>query len=152
MKTFPALNLPPINLKIEGDKVFDVFRNKWIKLTPEEWVRQNFLHFLVKYEGFPKGLISVEKQIQLLKLKKRYDAVVFNNKLQPLVLIEFKAPNVNIDQAVVDQAVRYNQEFQVEFLILSNGLTHYIIEISYVTNTCAFLTGFGNLTEKIINS
>ncbi len=152
MKTFPALNLPPINLKIEGDKVFDVFRNKWIKLTPEEWVRQNFLHFLVTHEGFPKGLISVEKQIQLLKLKKRYDAVVFNNKLQPLVLIEFKAPNVNIDQAVVDQAVRYNQEFQVEFLILSNGLTHYIIEISYVTNTCAFLTSFGNLTEKIINS
>lgn len=149
MKQYPQLNLPPIDLKIEEGKVFDIFRNKWIKLTPEEWVRQSFLHFLIHYEGFPKGLISVEKQIQLLKLKKRYDAVVFNNKLQPVVLIEFKAPNISIDQSVLDQAIRYNQEFGVEFLILSNGLTHYIIEINYTTNTCEFLTSFNNLAEKI---
>lgn len=145
MKKFPDLNLPSIPLEIQNDKVYDIFRKKWILLTPEEWVRQNFLQFLVQYENFPKGLISVEKQIQLNGLKKRYDAIIFNTQLTPKILIEFKAPNVEITQETVDQAVRYNQLFKVDYLILSNGINHFIINIHYNKKTFSYVKNINNV-------
>ncbi len=148
MPHFPELNLPPVQLKIENNKVFDIFRNKWVELTPEEWVRQNFLNFLVQVHHYPKGLMSVEKQIQLHKVKKRYDAVVFNKEMNPVVLIEFKSFRVPISQETVDQAIRYNQQFGVDYLILSNGFNHFIIHIDYNNNTCSYLQ---NVNQMKIN-
>lgn len=145
MKQFPPLNLPPVALEVQNDKVYDSFRKKWILLTPEEWVRQNFLQFLVQYENFPKGLISVEKQIQLNGLKKRYDAVVFNTKLEAKILIEFKAYNVEITQETVNQAVRYNQLFKVNYLILSNGINHFIININYLKKSFSYVKSIKNV-------
>ena len=138
------LNLPEYELKIRQvsvgrNEIFDPFRKKYIKLTPEEWVRQNFLSYLIHEKGFPASLIAVEKGLKINRLQKRFDAVVFNNKLNPIVLIEFKSPEVNLDQKVFDQIAMYNLNMKVNYLIVSNGLTHYCCKMNYKANNYQFL-------------
>lgn len=110
-------------------KVWDHVRAKYVKLTPEESVRQGVLNYLWAEKGYPKGLISVEKEIELNGLKKRYDAVVYKNN-KPIILIECKAPGVGINQKVFDQAMRYNIKLQVKYLIISNALESYFAEVN----------------------
>ena len=117
------LNLPSfdINVKKIGGKlsILDPLRRKFVALTPEEWVRQHFVNFLLREKGYPAALIANEIQIDLNKLKKRCDSVVYNRDLSPLMIIEYKAPDVEITQQVFDQIVRYNIVLKVKYLIVS---------------------------------
>ena len=123
------LNLPTysFNIKlIEQRKyIFDFIRKKFVILTPEEWVRQNFLRYLVEEKKYPASLIFVEKEFKLNNLSKRSDAVVYDRMGRPVLIMEFKAPEVKIDQKVFDQIARYNLKLQVKYLIVSNGVGHY---------------------------
>ncbi|MEA2106607.1 MAG: type I restriction enzyme HsdR N-terminal domain-containing protein [Bacteroidota bacterium] len=127
------LNLPTysFNIKfIEQRKyIFDFIRKKYVLLTPEEWVRQNFLKYLVEEKKYPASLIAVEKEFKLNTLSKRSDAVVYNRLGQPFLIVECKATNVKMDQKVFDQIARYNMKLNVEYLVVTNGLEHYCCKI-----------------------
>lgn len=138
------LNLPQYSIKIkeEGGKcyIFDAIRKKYLIFTPEEWVRQNFLQYLIQEKKYPIGLIEIEKGLKLNELQKRADALVYKD-VSPLVLIEFKAPKVKITQEVFEQIGRYNSIFKVPYLIVSNGLQHFCAKIDFTTNSFQFLEG-----------
>ncbi len=130
----PVLNFPEINLRFRNNaknklQLFDGIRKKFVDVTPEEWVRQHIIHYLINEKQFPSSVISVEKQISLNGTKKRYDVVVFNNALKPILIIECKAPHIEIDQLTINQALRYNLELNVPFVFLSNGLSHIFLKI-----------------------
>lgn len=138
------LNLPPFDIKVkklDGRlSVFDQLRRKYVALTPEEWVRQHFINFLVTEKGYSPALIANEIQINLNNQKRRCDSVVYNKELQPIVIIEYKAPDVNITQDVFDQIVRYNIVLRVNYLIVSNGINHYCCKIDYDTQSFQYLS------------
>lgn len=137
------LNLPTysfnIKLKEQRKYIFDFIRKKYILLTPEEWVRQNFLKYLVDKKKYPASLIAVEKEFKLNTLSKRSDAVVYNKSGIPVLIIECKAAGVKIDQKVFDQIARYNMKLNVEFLLVTNGLNHYCCKIDFENHTYSFL-------------
>lgn len=145
------LNLPSfdINVKKIGGKIsiLDPLRRKFVALTPEEWVRQHFVNFLLKEKGYPAALIANEVQIDLNKLKKRCDSVVYNRDLSPLMIIEYKAPDVDITQQVFDQIVRYNIVLKVKYLIVSNGLNHYCCIMDYDKQSFNYLSDIPNYTD-----
>jgi hypothetical protein len=119
--------------------VLDPLRRKFVALTPEEWVRQHFVNFLLKEKGYPAALIANEIQINLNKQKRRCDSVIYNRDLAPLMIIEYKAPDIVITQEVFDQIVRYNIVLKVKYLIVSNGLNHYCCAMDYDTQTFCYL-------------
>lgn len=121
--------------------LFDVFRKKYVVLTPEEWVRQHLLHYLWSQLGYPMAMISVEKSFSVEGLLKRYDAVVYDRDFKPLLLIECKASSVAVDQVVFDQAARYNRTLQVPFLLVSNGLTHIMAKVDDEVGRYIFANG-----------
>ena len=145
------LNLPSfdINVKKIGGKlsILDPLRRKFVALTPEEWVRQHFVNFLLREKGYPAALIANEIQIDLNKLKKRCDSVVYNRDLSPLMIIEYKAPDVDITQQVFDQIVRYNIVLKVKYLIVSNGLNHYCCMMDYDKQSFNYLSDIPNYTD-----
>jgi len=130
-----ALNLPAFDYKIrqhEGKtQIFDPMRRKFVALTPEEWVRQHFVNYLIVEKGFPKGRMSNECIINLNGLKRRCDTVLYDEFLKPLVIIEYKAPEITVSQLVFDQIATYNMVLKVKYLIVSNGLKHYCCQIDY---------------------
>ena len=132
------LNLPPANLKImEIDgltKVFDPYRKKYVKLTPEEYVRQNFLAYLTNHLRYPYGLTAVEHEVVINNLRQRADIVVYDTSGHPLLIVECKAPDVEITQNDFDQALRYNTRLGVRLLVLTNGLRHYCALINQSDN------------------
>ena len=138
-----SLNLPVFDIKIRirnGKKViFDQIRRRYVALTPEEWVRQHFVSFLIIHKGYPKELMANEMQINLNGMKKRCDTVLYNRHLQPQMIIEYKSPSVSITQAVFDQIMRYNSVLRVEYLVVSNGLQHYCCQMDYQNNRYVFL-------------
>ncbi len=105
----------------KGDEIFDPFRKKWLKLTPEEWVRQTLLGYLVQTLKYPPSLVSVERGIQVGELKRRFDAVVFGKDGKPWMLIECKAPGESIEDAAVSQLLSYQSVLGATFLLLYNG-------------------------------
>ncbi|WP_035454833.1 type I restriction enzyme HsdR N-terminal domain-containing protein [Algoriphagus terrigena] len=129
----PGLNLPRFepDLKRVEDKlwIFDSLRRKHLVLTPEEWVRQHWINFLITHQGYPGGLFSLEKGLTYNQLRKRTDLIVFDREAVPYLLVECKAPGVKIDEKTLGQAMTYNQKINCPNLILSNGLTH--IYMSY---------------------
>ena len=131
------LNLPEYNFRIkkQDDKflIFDSQRKRYVSLTPEEWVRQHFVRFLIEVKGYPAALLAVEKQLTLNGLKKRCDAILFDKEGQPFMIIEFKAPNVAVTQATFDQVAVYNAKLKVSFFIISNGLEHYCCKVNTET-------------------
>ncbi len=147
------LNLPehPLKTRINEDgktEVFDSFRKKYVVLQPEERVRQQFIWFLVNQKNYPPSLIAIEKGLKVHGLQKRFDAVVFNRNGLPLVLLEFKAPEVKLSQAAFEQVARYNLHMHVKYLIISNGLTHYCCRMDYQKHSFRFLKdipGFGEI-------
>lgn len=145
------LNLPSfdINVKKIGGKlsILDPLRRKFVALTPEEWVRQHFVNFLLREKGYPAALIANEIQIDLNKMKKRCDSVVYNRDLSPLMIIEYKAPDVDITQQVFDQIVRYNIVLKVKYLIVSNGLNHYCCIMNYEKQSFNYLSDIPNYTD-----
>lgn len=123
------LNLPNYSLKLKKDGVrtliFDPIRKKHLVLTPEEWVRQNFIQYLIQEKGYPASLIAVEMGIDVLNTKKRCDIVVYNNIGKPHLIVECKAPSIKIAQDTFDQIARYNMTLDTKLLIVTNGLQHY---------------------------
>jgi hypothetical protein len=137
------LNLPPYPIRIKeeenGTYIFDVIRKKFLLLTPEEWVRQHLVHFLVEEKKYPRTLIQLEGGLKLNNLQKRSDILIFNNIGQKIVLIECKAPSVKISQETFDQIARYNFVHQVKWLVVSNGLQHYCCEIDFQQQSYRFV-------------
>jgi len=114
---------PDFRIKKEGerDSIFDPLRKKWLTLTPEEWVRQNFIRYLIAVKNYPVALIAVEKEIRLGELKKRFDILVYNDQHQPWMMIECKAMEVQLEEKVLQQLLRYQLSVPVEYLIITNG-------------------------------
>jgi hypothetical protein len=127
------LNLPAYSFKISGKEgfqmIFDFLRKKYVKLTPEEWVRQNFIQYLVQEGKYPPGLIGVEVMYKHNSLKRRVDILVHNRSGQPVLIVECKAPSVHLDDPVFDQIVRYNMVLKVPYLVVTNGMSHYVCRI-----------------------
>ncbi|MEI8203487.1 MAG: type I restriction enzyme HsdR N-terminal domain-containing protein [Bacteroidota bacterium] len=125
------LNFPeyPFSLREgkAGIEIFDDLRRKFIKLTPEEWVRQHLLRYIIMEKNFPASLIAVEYSLTYNQLKKRCDALVFNVQAKPLVLIECKSEKVELKQNILEQIGRYNFGLNVPYLLISNGLLHYML-------------------------
>ena len=137
------LNLPPAPLSISKQRgrvvVFDVLRRKHVALTPEEWVRQHFIHYLITEKGYPAALMGNEVPITLNGMSRRCDSVLYDTSLRPRNIMEYKAPDVPLTQKVFDQISRYNIVMHVDYLIISNGLTHYCCRMDYENNTYQFL-------------
>jgi len=123
------LNLPQYSFRIQekaGKKlIFDGFRRRWVALTPEEWVRQNFARYLTEEKHYPASLVAIERSLRMNQRDFRTDIVLFSKSGNPLVVVECKAPEVKISQQVFDQIARYNLDLRVSYLIVTNGLTHY---------------------------
>jgi type I site-specific restriction endonuclease len=139
----PKLNLPNAALKIklveETTQVFDEVRKKYFKLTPEEWVRQTFLHYLNKDKNYPFGLMGVEKMVKYNSLKTRADIVIWNRERMPSVIVECKAPNIKITQDAFNQIARYNFKLRVKYLVVTNGLQHFCCEMDYESKKITFM-------------
>ena len=113
---------PQIRIEENGKRsIFDELRQRYVALTPEEEIRQKFIHFLIKEKGYPKNLLANEVPIKLNGTSKRCDSILYNTDLTPLIIIEYKSPSVNISQKVFDQILRYNIALHVEYLIITNG-------------------------------
>jgi len=138
-----SLNLPIYDTKItvqDGKKaIFDVIRRRYVALTPEEWVRQHFVHFLIAHKGYPKSLMANEIILNLNGMKKRCDTVLYNKDLSAKMILEYKAPHIEINQAVFTQISTYNLVLKVDYLIVSNGLSHYCCKMDYEQQNYTFL-------------
>lgn len=124
------LNFPNYKFRVRKfgnnkHQIFDKVRKKFVVLTPEEWVRQNLVEFMVVEKYFPLSLLAIEKQLLLNNTKKRTDILVYNNKLEPLLIAECKAPEIKLDSKTITQALRYNLVYNVSYLFITNGLEHY---------------------------
>ena len=137
------LNLPTYKFRIKSSEnklfIFDILRKKYVNLTPEEWVRQHFVHFLIKEKKYPISLIAVEKKLTINKLTKRTDILVFNNKGLPNIIVECKAPSVKITQETFDQIARYNLKLEANYLITTNGLEHFYCKMDTKNEQYIFL-------------
>lgn len=138
-----SLNLPKAELKIKSNEntlyIFDIIRKKYVVLTPEEWVRQHVVHYLINSKGYPKSLIAVEKQLTINTLKKRFDILVFNTLGLPDLIIECKSPSINISQDAFDQIARYNLKLNATLLMVTNGLVHYYCKLDPLNKQYIFL-------------
>ncbi len=143
--TMQELNLPvyPFKFKQQGvrTQIFDAIRKKYVVLTPEEWVRQNFLQYLISEKKFPASLIAVEAGLKYNQLQKRTDVIVYDKQGQPHLMVECKAPEVKITQDAFDQIARYNMEFKVKYLVVTNGLHHFCCMMDYADNSYHYLEG-----------
>lgn len=132
-----ALNLPPFahTLKRDGDKIFilDVLRKKYLQLTPEEWVRQHFVHFLINHMSYPRSLIKIEGGLRFNTLAKRSDIVIYNREGAPWMLVECKAPDYKLRQQTIEQAATYNHTLLARFIVITNGMTHICCEVDRST-------------------
>jgi len=137
------LNLPDYDIKLKGTDnnilIWDRLRKKYVALTPEEWVRQHFINFLINEKRYSEGLIVNEVQINLNNCRRRCDSVVYDQTVTPLMIIEYKSPEIKISQAVFDQIIRYNFVLRVKYLTVSNGMEHYCCKIDYEKQTYSYL-------------
>ena len=142
------LTLPPYQIRVKethGRKqIFDILRRKYVALTPEEWVRQHFIHYLVEHKNYPSSLLANEVPLQIGEKRMRADSVLYDNQLHPRMIIEYKAPNITLTQKVFDQITVYNLLFHVDYLIVSNGMTTYICKMDYEKQTYKFLEAIPN--------
>lgn len=137
------LNLPDYQFNIKSNKkgylILDTLRRRWVALTPEEWVRQNFVRYLIDDRQFPAALMNNEISLTQNGIKRRCDTLVADQNGNPLVIVEYKAPSIEITQKTFDQIVRYNMVLKAQYLIVSNGLSHYCCKIDYENNSYSFL-------------
>ena len=140
-----SLNLPTFAAKVKEKDgkhvIFDPVRRKFVALTPEEWVRQHFVNYLITDKGYPKELLANEVPLKLNGTSKRCDTVAYNRFLTPLMIVEYKAPHIEITSSVFDQIVRYNMVLHVRYLAVSNGISHFCCKIDYENLTYSFLEG-----------
>lgn len=132
------LHLPEYSFRIitEADKemIFDPLRKKYVRLNPEEWVRQNFVQYLIQEGKYPPGLIGIEVMFIFNRLRKRADILVHNRKGEPVLIVECKSPDIKLDDQVFDQIATYNLQFRVPWLVVTNGMTHYACRFDPVQN------------------
>lgn len=137
-----SLNLPTFAAKVKEKDgkhiIFDPVRRKFVALTPEEWVRQHFVNYLITDKGYPKELLANEVPLKLNGTSKRCDTVAYNRFLTPLMIVEYKAPHIEITSSVFDQIVRYNMVLHVRYLAVSNGISHFCCKIDYKNLTYSF--------------
>ena len=131
------LNLPPFDMKLSGTrermKVFDILRRRCVALTPEEWVRQHFVNYLINHLGYPAPLLANEVQLTVGEKHLRADTVLFSRDMRPRMIVEYKAPSVAITPDVFNQIAVYNTLLHVDYLVVSNGIEHYCRRIDYTT-------------------
>jgi len=151
------LNFPNFEFKLRDvnnrHEIFDPVRHKFVTLTPEEWVRQHLISYLIQVKKYPISMIGVEKQLMLNKLPKRFDLVIFGRNANPYLLVECKAPGVEITEKTFDQAARYNMLLQAEYFLITNGLEHYTCRIDYENKQYIFIEeipDFGRTTGQIL--
>ncbi len=132
---YPPLKLPsyPVKLKNHSQRtqIFDRIRKKFVALTPEEWVRQHFVNFLIETKKYPESRIAIESSLKYNEMVRRPDIVYFDINLKPQLIVECKAPEVKITQSTFDQIVRYNNALSVTYLIVTNGLQHFCCKMDY---------------------
>lgn len=137
------LNLPTYSFKVKNSEkhvlIFDELRKKYVVLTPEEWVRQHFVKFLITEKEYPVSLVAIEKQLTVNGLKKRSDILIFSTDGTPNIIVECKAPSVKITQATFDQIARYNLKLNANYLMVTNGLEHYTCILDTTNETYVFL-------------
>jgi hypothetical protein len=137
------INLPAIDCKTRNEsgrtEIFDIIRRKYVLLTPEEWVRQHFIHYLINQKNVPQSLIAVEQPLNVNRMKKRADITVFGKRGKELLIVECKAASIKIDQKVFDQIARYNLALKVKYLVVTNGIEHYICRVDFEKNSYIFL-------------
>lgn len=138
------LNLPTFDYQIRRDsdgitRIFDCLRGKFVALTPEEWVRQHFVNFLIVEHSYPKGLMANEVSLKLNRTSRRCDTLIYSRQGRPLAIAEYKAPSVAVTQAVFDQIARYNSVIGADYLIVSNGMTHYCCRFDSTRQNYKFL-------------
>lgn len=145
------LNLPiyAANIKKIGGivKIFDSQRRKFVALTPEEWVRQNFVHFLLEHKGYSPALLANEVPVTLNGMSRRCDSVLYGTDMKPRMIIEYKRPNVEITQRVFNQISRYNMVLHVDYLIVTNGMKHYCCKMDYEQKRYVFLQDIPDYSE-----
>lgn len=128
-------------------QVLDVLRRRYVALTPEEWVRQHFVHFLIGHKGYPKGLLANEVELRVGEKRLRCDTLLYNRAMQPQMIVEYKAPDIAITQRVFDQITAYNLLLHVDYLVVSNGLEHYCCRMDYARNSYSFLREIPNYAD-----
>ncbi len=138
------LNLPQFDYRLSHDydgvtRIFDCLRGKFVALTPEEWVRQHFVNYLITQRGYPRGLMANEVSLKLNRTARRCDTLIYSRTGRPIAIVEYKAPSVAITQTVFDQIARYNSVIGAKCLIVSNGLTHYCCRFNCDSQSYSFL-------------
>lgn len=137
------LNLPPYAARVrETDgrtQIYDILRRRYVALTPEEWVRQHFVHFLTDHKGYPAALLANEIELRIGQKRLRCDTVLYSRELQPRMIVEYKAPTIALTQKVFDQISAYNLLLHVDYLVVSNGINSYCCRMDYATQTYQFL-------------
>ena len=137
------LNLPPFEVKLKGTRekpeIFDFLRRRYVALTPEEWVRQHFTHWLVEHRGYPQALLGNEIELRIGGKRLRCDSILYNRELKPRMILEYKAPTVSITQRVFKQISTYNLLLHVDYLVVSNGLQHFCCRMDYERGHYEFL-------------
>ena len=151
----PVLNLPPVNAPLRRDEdsrrggleIYDCLRRKWVALTPEEWVRQHFVQFLISEREFPEALMANEVALTLNNTARRCDTLIYTRNLKPLCVVEYKRPDVAVTAKVFDQIARYNGVLKAPYLIVSNGLHHYCAR--YTDSGYTFLRDIPSFGEML---
>ena len=138
-----TLNLPAYDVKLRGTRekpeIFDFLRKRFVALTPEEWVRQHFTHWLVEHKGYPQTLLGNEIELRVGEKRLRCDSILYGKAMQPRMIIEYKAPSIAITQKVFQQISTYNLLLHVDYLVVSNGLQHYCCRMDYERGQYEFL-------------
>lgn len=149
----PKLNLPSYSFRVRSDAdktyIFDTIRKKFLLLTPEEWVRQNFIRYLISEKSFPAALMVIERGLKVNGNPFRADLLICGRSGAPLLVVEFKAPEVKISQQAFDQIARYNMKFRVPYLIVSNGLSHFCCQIDFEAENYVFLKEIPDFKDMI---
>jgi len=135
---YPILNLPKANLKLKPNQIWDILRKKYVLHTPEEWVRQHFIHYLISL-GYSENLMASEKLVNYNNMSKRCDIVAFNNKNETLLIVECKAPHINLTEDTFYQIAKYNSVLNAKFLILTNGIQHIVAHVDKQKNEISYL-------------
>jgi hypothetical protein len=138
-----SMNVPSYDVKLRGTRekpeIFDFLRKRYVTLTPEEWVRQHFTHWLVEHKGYPQTLLGNEIELRVGEKRLRCDSILYGKAMQPRMIIEYKAPSIAITQKVFQQISTYNLLLHVDYLVVSNGLQHYCCRMDYERGQYEFL-------------
>ena len=142
------LNLPTFEMKVSGTrqqpKILDVLRRKYVVITPEEWVRQHFVHYLIEHKGYPASLLANEVKLKIGSKTLRADSVLYSTQLSPRMIVEYKAPHIKITQQTFDQIFAYNLLLKADYLVVSNGLSHYCCKLDSDSQKYVFFEDIPN--------